>query len=155
MFCRLYTQLLCKQTFSTAESYVWPIQQTVCSLHSAKVITSIINWLLFQKENFGGQGLTKVRIEKFVSLTKAVSFSLFLTIKWKPKHFHSHATNLHAECATFKCVCCILFLVKYMSNDFIYLRTSTKVSSLTVRFCRLVTLCQHLRFVVRFWRYIN
>ena len=29
------------------------------------------------------------------------------------------------------------------------------VSSLPVRFCRLVTQCQRLRFVLRFWRYIN
>jgi len=35
------------------------------------------------------------------------------------------------------------------------LQTSIKVSPLPVCFCRLVTLCQRLRFVLRFWRYIN
>ena len=43
-----------------------------------------------------------------------------------------------------------------LSWQIVNLQTSTKVSSLPVRFCRLVTLCiQRLRFVLRFWRYIN
>ena len=42
-----------------------------------------------------------------------------------------------------------------LSQQIVNLQTSTKVSSLPVRFCRLVTLCQRLRFVLRIWRYIN
>ena len=42
-----------------------------------------------------------------------------------------------------------------LSRQIVNLQTSTKVSSLPVRFCRLVTLCQRLRLVLRFWRYIN
>jgi len=42
-----------------------------------------------------------------------------------------------------------------LSRQIVNLQTSTKVSSLPVRFCRLVTQCQRLRFVLRFWRYIN
>ena len=42
-----------------------------------------------------------------------------------------------------------------LSREIVNLQTSTKVSSLPVRFCRLVTRCQRLRFVLRFWRYIN
>ena len=42
-----------------------------------------------------------------------------------------------------------------LSRQIVNLQTSTKVSTLPIRFCRLVTLCQRLRFVLRFWRYIN
>jgi len=44
----------------------------------------------------------------------------------------------------------------HISVLLINLQTSTKVTPFPVCFCRsIVTLCQCLRFVLRFWRYIN
>jgi len=49
---------------------------------------------------------------------------------------------------------CLEMAIKTMSLSVI-LQTSTKVSPLPVRFCCLVTLCQRLRFILRFCRCID
>jgi len=106
---------------------------------------------LFQFKNFVNFMLSIIKFIKFKPV-----------IKFKKFERHDYASGITSNFTFSRAFYCVRIIhlelttcIHPLSWQLINHQTSTKVSSLPVHFCRLVTMCQRLRFVSQFWRYIN